>query len=111
MEEQAEVVAREGAGVAVSQAPLVVEQNFFLSLIDTMTPATYALAYTMIALFVLQGIFVGVFVLNVLFDTSLTTVAERRRTLVRNLVGIFVIESVIVVLFILLHYFPGGGEA
>ncbi len=65
----------------------------------------YVLTVLLIILFMLQFAWMGMFALDVFFDTSLTTVLERARAIVRYLAYLFAIQALLfgVLLWLLYH--------
>ena len=108
MEEEANAAGEQAIAVAEVAGPLLLEQNFFLSLIDTMSPTTFIVAYVMVGLFVLHALVLGVFLLNAFFDASLTTASERARVMWRALGGILALQVVIALLLAFLLWKSSG---
>lgn len=65
----------------------------------------YVLTLLLIVLFMLQSAWLGMFALDLFFDTSLTTANERAHTIVRYLAFIFAIQALLfsVLLWLLYH--------
>ncbi len=65
----------------------------------------YVLTVLLIILFMLQFAWMGMFALDVFFDTSLTTANERARAIVRSLAYLFAIQALLcgVLLWLLYH--------